>query len=74
MWYTKKMEIVVDSCVRGYHMYQEIWTPVSGNYLNCKRERDNTEDRHAVAVCKPEDVVVAWPQASHNFMPVLSIY
>ena len=34
--YTKKMEVVVDSCVRDYHMYQEIWTPVSGEYLNCK--------------------------------------
>ena len=44
------MEIVIDSGVRGYHKYQEIWTPVSGDYLNCKQERDNTEDRLAVAV------------------------
>jgi len=52
------MEVVVGSCVRGYHIYQEIWTPVIGEHLNCKRERDNTEDRYAVAVCKAEDVVV----------------
>jgi len=52
------MEVVVESCVRGYHIYQEIWTPVIGEHLNCKRERDNTEDRYAVAVCKAEDVVV----------------
>ena len=39
-------------------VYQEIWTPVSGEDSNCKRERDNTEDRHIVAVCKQEDVVV----------------
>ena len=49
--YTKKMEVVVNSCVHGYHVYQEI----------CKQERDNTEDRHAVrvAVCKAEDITVS---------------
>ena len=52
------MEIVVDGCVRGFHVYQEIWTPVIGECLHCKRERDNAEDRHAVAVCKSVDVVV----------------
>ena len=33
---------------------------ISGEYLNYKRERDNTEGRHmhAVAVCKLKDVVV----------------
>ena len=52
------MEVIIDSCVHGYHVYQEIWTPVSGKYL-----RDNTEDRYAVAVCKLEDVVYHVPRA-----------
>ena len=52
------MEIVVDSCVHGFHIYQEIWTPVIGECLHCKRERDNAEDRHAVAVSKLVDMVV----------------
>ena len=42
---------VVDSCFRGYQVYQEICTPVSDDYLNCKSNRDKTEDRHVVASC-----------------------
>ena len=37
-------EFVTDSMVRGYHIYQDVWTPVVGE--------DNTEDRYAVVVMK----------------------
>ena len=49
------MEVAVESCVRGYHVYQAVWVPV---HLNCKREMGNAEDRYAVAVCKLGDEVV----------------
>ena len=32
------------SCVRGYHVYQEIWTPSEGETLICSRETSNRED------------------------------
>ena len=36
------------SYVRGFHMYQEIWTPVIGECLECRHEPRNVEDKNAV--------------------------
>ena len=44
------MEVVVESCVCGYHVNQAVRVPVIGKHLNFKREMGNAEDRHAVAV------------------------
>lgn len=35
--------------LRGYHVYQEIWTPIVGERLHCRRERNNRHDRYAIA-------------------------
>ena len=43
-------EFETDSSVRGYHVYQDNWTPVIGERLNCKREEENPRDRYAVAI------------------------
>ena len=37
-------------CVRGYHVYQRIWTAAVGEVLHCEREPTNSRDRYAVAV------------------------
>ena len=37
-------------CIRGYHVYQAIWTAAIGEVLPCVRELTNIEDRYAVAV------------------------
>ena len=39
-------------CVRGYHVYQRIWTAAVGEVLHCERELTNSRDRYAVAVKK----------------------
>jgi hypothetical protein len=39
-----------ESCVRGHHIYQDIWTPSSVEVLICCREIYNTKDSYAVAV------------------------
>ena len=39
---------MVDSCVGGFHMYQDIWTPVTGERLSCETEESNTFDSYAV--------------------------
>ena len=34
-------EFETESPARGHHVYQENWTPVIGEQLNCKREEEN---------------------------------
>ena len=62
------MEIEVESCVRGHHVYSTIWNPVLGERLTCKRELDNVEDRYAVAICKDEDTVVGHVPRKISFL------
>ena len=40
-------------CVRGYHIYKDIWTAAVGEILFCVREPTNASDRYAVAVTRP---------------------
>ena len=37
-------------CIRGYHVYQEIWTAAVGEELVCEREPDNSHDRYAIMI------------------------
>ena len=43
-------EFETDSSVRGYRVYQDNWTPLIGERLNCEREEENPRDRYAVAI------------------------
>ena len=43
-------EFETDSSVCGYYVYQDNWTPVIGERLNCEREEENPRDRYAVAI------------------------
>ena len=45
------------SSIRGFHIYQAIWTLVYREVLKCVRESRNRSDRFAVAVQKGETVV-----------------
>ena len=49
-------------CVRGYHVYQEIWETAVGEVLACEREPRNTQDRYAVAVKKDGTVIGHLPR------------
>ena len=42
----------VESCVRGYHVYKDIWIACVGEELPCQRENGNPTDPFAVAVVK----------------------
>ena len=46
------VEFELPCCVRGYHVYQSVWTAVIGEELFCDREPTNTSDRYAVAIMK----------------------
>ena len=43
---------IVDSVIRGHHIYKAIWEPVNGEELNTERETGNPHDPLAVAVTK----------------------
>ena len=47
----------IDSVVRGYHIYKEIWDADIGSELPCYQESSNSEDRYAVALMDDEHVV-----------------
>ena len=48
---TEFISYVVDSYVRGFHVYQDIWTPTTGERLSCQMEDSNAFDPPAACVC-----------------------
>ena len=50
------------SCIRGYHVYKDIWDAAIGEVLVCEREPRNVEDRYAIAVKKDETVIGHLPR------------
>ena len=42
----------MESCVRGYHVYKDIWGAAVGEELDCTRERGNPREAYAVAVVR----------------------
>ena len=49
-------EFTTDSMVRGHHVYQEVWTQITGEYLVCAREKENLQYRYTVAVLKHNEI------------------
>jgi len=47
----------VESVVRGYHIYKDIWSAAVGTTLPCRQESFNPHDSYAVALIK-DDLVV----------------
>ena len=47
----------VESCVRGYHIYGDSWTPNVGDLLYCERESGNLNDVYAVAIKNGASVI-----------------
>ena len=69
---TQRMaEAEVSSYVRGYHAYQDAWTPFIGEVLQLKREPDNCADKCAVAVVKNGTVV---GHVLYNLAPTISYF
>ncbi len=47
----KMEEYEVSSVIRGFHVYQRLWSPSLEEQLECLREAGNDKDRYAVAKC-----------------------
>ena len=41
-------------------MYQEIWTPVTGECLECRKEPRNVEDKNAIAISRDKRWNCGW--------------
>ena len=50
-------EFVVDSVVRGHHVYKDVWTPYTGEELTIAAEESNSHDQYAMAILKATLVV-----------------
>ena len=46
-----------DSCIYGYHIYQNIWITEVDEHFVCEREPLNSSNRYVVAVLKDNVVV-----------------
>ena len=55
-------EYEVSCCVRGFHVYQQIWAAAVGEVLTCEREPTNEKDRYAVTVVKDGVIVGHLPK------------
>ena len=51
-----------ESCIRGYHIYQHLWTAAIGEHLMCQRERGNAADAYAISVMKGGTIVGHLPR------------
>ena len=52
-----------DSFIRGYHLYQHIWTPVEGETDSCTRESGHEQNCNAVAAMYEDRVLGHIPSA-----------
>ncbi len=60
-------EHTMESAIRGYHIYQDVWVPVVNELLKTSQEHGNTVDNYAVAIYK-EDTS---PGAGHGIRTVI---
>ena len=47
----------INSVVRGYHIYKDIWTSARGEELQCQHETGNVHDLYAVSVMRRGNIV-----------------
>ena len=50
-------DFVLESVVRGFHIYRAIWAGTSGEILSCSTEPGNSSDAYAVGVKKDDNIV-----------------
>ena len=64
-------DLTIESFIRGYHAYTDVWTPVEVEMLRLIPEPSNSVDRNAVAVMKEDQVVGHIP---YNVAPIVSLF
>ena len=64
---SSRATFTLKSCVRGYHVYKDIWDATIGEELECARESENPADRYAVAMKKDNETVGHVPRTMSRF-------
>ena len=66
----RTMYYVMDtcSCVRGYHVYKEIWETVVGERLISEREPEDQMDRNAVAIKNDGKILGLFPRKMSKYV------
>jgi len=49
---------ILESVIRGHHIYKQIWRPLVGEILTLERKEGNNHDKFAVSLLK--DATVFW--------------
>ena len=52
-----QFEAKIVSAIRGHHVYKDIWNPVIGEVLVCKREEENNHDLFAIAQLSDDEIL-----------------
>ena len=47
----------IESVIRRYHVYKDIWTPNTGEELICQRELGNLRNPFAISLLKGTNIV-----------------
>jgi hypothetical protein len=55
-------QFVLESAVRGFHVYRSIWGGIIGEILPCITEPGNTSDSYAVAIKRSETIAGHMPR------------
>ena len=62
----------IDSCIRGYHVYKEVWTSNGDAILSCRREVGNIHDPYAISMVNESGIVVG--HVPRKISAVCSLY
>ena len=64
---------MVGCCVRGHHVYKEVWTALIGEELKHTRGPENATDRYAATFTKNEELVGhQWRKLLKNYYSILN--
>ena len=58
-------------CIRGYHVYKDLWAASIGEMLLCIMDQDNSHDRFTVAVEKDGTVISHLPRKVSRVCSIL---
>ena len=59
------MNFEIVGCIRGHHIFKNIWTPEIGDILMCVREPEYSYDKNAVALKKSRKKCRTGPTIGH---------
>ena len=63
-------EFEYEFCIRGYHIYKDIWSSTVGEHPICERETLNLTYRHAIAVLKHDVIIGHLPRVMSQMIDI----